>query len=52
MISAIIVTACFILVIVLILTDKMNRAMAALSGTTITLFTLTLINVIHFLTYV
>ncbi len=40
MISGIIITCCFIGVVILILTDKVNRAIASLSGALITYFTL------------
>ncbi|MBN1800479.1 MAG: hypothetical protein JW891_03180 [Candidatus Lokiarchaeota archaeon] len=43
MLSAIIVISCFIGVIILIITDKLNRAIAALLGAIITYFTLILI---------
>jgi len=50
-ISAIIVTSCFIGVIILIFTDKLNRAIAALSGAAITFFALTFINGTNFVTF-
>ncbi|TFG28002.1 MAG: hypothetical protein EU532_06230 [Promethearchaeota archaeon] len=47
-ISPIIITACFIGVIILILTDKLNRAIAALAGAIITYFVLIFIEDFNF----
>jgi len=52
MISAIIVTAVFIGVILLIITNKMNRAIAALAGAIITYFVLTFIEGADFLVFI
>ena len=52
MISAIIVTAVFIGVILLIITNKLNRAIATLAGAVITYFVLTFIEGADFLVFI
>ncbi len=52
LISAIIITACFIGVVILIITNKLNRAFAALAGAIITYFTLTFIEKQDFFSFI
>ncbi|NHI93108.1 MAG: hypothetical protein EAX96_11445 [Candidatus Lokiarchaeota archaeon] len=50
-ISAIIITLMFVTVIGLVLTDKMNRAIAALGGAIVTFFVLTYIDGVSFISF-